>query len=355
MPRAVHAECLLYACVAFVLATGLACSKTEPPSSPASSERSQPSSVPVAPVLAASAPVAPAPSAPPTIEDTSFRFPAAERIVAIGDIHGDVHAARAALQLGGAIDAAGKWIGGGLVVVQTGDQLDRGDDEPQILDLFERLRGEAKLAGGALYALNGNHEIINAQGDFRYVTEDGFHDFSDRHADARLAPLLEQLPAERRGRAAAFLPGGDIARRLSQQPVVIEVGDTVFVHGGVLEAHVRYGLARINREAREWLSGPPTVPAPRVLTDPEAPIWTRDYSDGTPTPDKCAELERVLSALSAKRLVVGHTVQKQGINSACTDKVWRIDVGLSRFYGAKPSVLEIKGEQVRVLAAHEAQ
>ncbi len=343
MARAAHARCAF-----FFWALAVACSKSEPPASPALSAP-QPSRP-----AASAAPSTAAPSAPLTIEDTSFRFPSAARIVAIGDIHGDVKAAREALRLGGAIDAAGKWIGGALVVVQTGDQLDRGDDEPQILDLFERLRGEAKAAGGALYALNGNHEIINAQGDFRYVTEDGFHDFSDRHPDARLAPLLERMPESNRGRAAAFLPGGDIAKRLSQQLAVIQVGDNVFVHGGVLEAHVRYGLGNINREAREWLTGPPTAPAPRILTEPQAPIWTRDYSDGTPAPEKCAELGRVLAALSAKRLVVGHTVQKQGINSACDEAVWRIDVGLSRFYGSKPSVLEIQGEHVRVLTTESA-
>lgn len=337
MRRVLFLPCALVA----LLALALSCSKTEPPITP------PPAPEPKQAVVVSAA----APSATPTLDDTSFQFPGAARVVAIGDIHGDVRAARAALRLGGAIDAAGKWIGGPLVVVQTGDQLDRGDDEPQILDLFERLRTEAKAAGGALYALNGNHEIMNAQADFRYVTEDGFHDFSDRHADARLAPLLDRLPEPNRGRAVAFLPGGDIARRLSQQLVVIQVGDSVFVHGGVLEAHLRYGLGRINREAREWLTGPPTAPVPHILVDPEAPLWTRDYSDGTPAPEKCAELERVLAALAAKRLVVGHTVQKQGINSACADKVWRIDVGLSRFYGAQPSVLEIRGEQVRVLSA----
>jgi hypothetical protein len=340
--RAARASCAL-------LVLALACSKAEaPPSPPRAIEGATEAKKPATPAAPAQA------SPPPALEDTSFQFPSAPRIVAIGDLHGDARAARNALRLGGAIDASGKWIGGSLVVVQTGDQLDRGDDEPQILDLFERLRVEAKAAGGALYALNGNHEIMNAQGDFRYVTEDGFHDFSDRHPDARLTPLLERLPESNRGRAVAFLPGGEIARRLSQQLVVIQVGDTVFVHGGVLEAHVRYGLGRINREAREWLTGPPTLPAPHILIDPEAPLWTRDYSDGAPTSDKCAELERVLSRLAAKRLVVGHTVQKQGINSACADKVWRIDVGLSRFYGAQPSVLEIRDQQVHVLSAEAA-
>jgi len=311
-----------------------ACSKTEP------------LKVERAPTPASAAPNSPAPA---VSEDTSFRYPAAERIVAIGDIHGDVAAAKRALVLGGAIDAQDKWSGGSLVVVQTGDQLDRGDDEPQILELFERLASEAKAAGGAVYALNGNHEIMNVQGDYRYVTEDGFHDYAGSRADGERARLLERAPSEQRGRAAAFLPGGAVAGRLAKRPVAIQVGDNVFVHGGVLEAHVRYGLGRINHEVEAWMQGPPGAPAPSILVAERSLIWVRDYSDGIPYADKCAELGRVLTLLAAKRMVVGHTVQKQGINSACAGKVWRIDVGLSRYYGGKPSVLEIRGDQVKPL------
>ena len=341
----------------------LGCGKTTPPSAPdAGVERTPASASSVAPAsnaalapsagLGASGGVLPHESS--SSDDDSFRLPAVPRIVAIGDIHGDVQAARAVLKLGGAIDDAGAWVGGKLVVVQTGDQLDRGDDEPEILALFERLRTQAKAADGALIALNGNHEVMNVQGDFRYVTPDGFHDFLGAQSPARLATLLAQLPAGRRGRAAAFLPGGAVAKRLSVQPVVEQVGDSVFVHGGVLEAHVRYGLGRINREVREWMVGAPTEPAPLSVTNERAPIWVRDYSDGDPSSAACAELGRVLSALSAKRLIIGHTVQKEGINSACAGKVWRIDVGLSRFYGGKPSALEIRGDQVRVLEAAPA-
>lgn len=48
-------------------------------------------------------------------------------------------------------------------------------------------------------------------------------------------------------------------------------------------------------------------------------------------------------------MVVGHTPQRNGINSVCDGDVWRIDVGLSRaFAEAYPSrrteVLEIQGE-----------
>src|SRR3954470_8409708 len=124
-----------------VLALSLAaCGKTEPPPQ-AGTERSRAVSAP-APVKA---------EYPRALDrDPSFQCPAAERIVAIGDLHGDVNALRAALRLGGAIDEAGRWIGKKLVVVQTGDQLDRGDDEPQIIELFARLRAEAQAAGGAV-------------------------------------------------------------------------------------------------------------------------------------------------------------------------------------------------------------
>jgi hypothetical protein len=84
------------------------------------------------------------------------------RLVAFGDVHGDLGATRAALRLAGAIDQRDRWIGGPLVVVQTGDQLDRGPSEREILHLFERLRRDAARAGGAFHALNGNHELMNA-------------------------------------------------------------------------------------------------------------------------------------------------------------------------------------------------
>jgi hypothetical protein len=326
-----------------VLASTLvACSKTEPRHVPdADAER--------AAKVATSVTVATAKVEPPLAHDPSFQLPAVERIVAIGDLHGDVSALRAALRLGGAIDQSGKWIGKDLVVVQTGDQLDRGDDEPQIIDLLARLKTEAQAAGGAVHVLNGNHEVMNVEGDFRYVTPDGFHDFSGGHPDALHERLSASVAQEQRGRTAAFLPGGEVARKLAPQPVVLQVGSNVFVHGGVLEQHVRYGLAHINQQASAWMAGAPTESAPQSLTSQRAPIWVRDYSDGSPAIDRCAELSRVLTALSAQRMVVGHTVQQQGINSACDGKVWRIDVGLSRFYGGKPSVLEIRGDQVRAL------
>lgn len=64
------------------------------------------------------------------------------RIVAIGDLHGDLNKTVSALKLAGVltIDDVGSpiWCGGDSIVVQLGDILDRGDSEIQILHLFLR-------------------------------------------------------------------------------------------------------------------------------------------------------------------------------------------------------------------------
>jgi hypothetical protein len=279
---------------------------------------------------AVSAPVAPAPStrAGGTLAPVPAKLPLApKRIVAIGDLHGDFDAARAALRAAGAIDEADRWIGGDLVVVQTGDVLDRGDGESKIIELLERLAGEARAAGGALVALDGNHELMNAARDFRYVTPGGRRDFGG-------------------DRQRALDPGGAWAKRLATRNVVAIVGDTVFSHAGVLPDWAAQ-VDAVNLSTRCWLDGQAGGPGdpPAALTSEDSPVWTRAY--GMAKVD-CAQLDEALAKLGAKRMVVGHTPQESGINSMCDGKLWRIDVGMSSAYGGPIQVLEL-ADEARVL------
>jgi hypothetical protein len=278
---------------------------------------------------------APVPAGPAcTISPLPLRLPAPPRLVAIGDLHGDLAAARAALRTAGAIDDRDRWIGGALVVVQTGDVLDRGDDERAILDLIARLESEARAAGGAMIMLLGNHELMNAAGDFRYVTPAGLHAFDGAPGPAAAAATGAAEPL--RSRVAALAPGGSYAHRLAQHAVIAIVGDTVFSHAGVLGDWVTH-IDDVNQAARCWLDGQVREPAP-ALTSDDSPVWTR--AAGGATVD-CAAVSSALAALHAHRMVVGHTVQDHGITSACDDTVWRIDVGLARRYGGPIEVLEL--------------
>lgn len=269
-----------------------------------------------------------------------------QRIVAMGDLHGDFDATQRALRLAGAMDHNQRWNGGDLTVVQTGDQLDRGDGELQILELFENLDKQAQKVGGKIHVLNGNHEIMNAQADLRYVTPKGLATFQHLPHLNLTNPRLKPLPVAARARAAAFLPGGPYALKLSQRSSILVLGDTLFVHGGVLPAHVDYGIDRINQEYREWLQGKRAL-LPPVLTNEQSPIWTRIYSDTQQPPD-CGSLKQALQKIGLRRMVVGHTVQPT-INAACEEQIWRIDVGMSKAYGGPIEVLEIVGNQVNVL------
>ena len=173
--------------------------------------------------------------------------------------------------------------------------LDRGDAELPILYFLERLQEQAAAAGGALHVLNGNHETMNVAGNYRYATAGADREMAAWAAwqllgdrlrrrcgcasafgdDASAAAALSGVVAAEAhppgaaagssgGRAAQFnpmrraalRPGGPVARRFfARHPTVLQVGSTLFVHGGVLPGHVEYGLGAINGEAQAWLLG----------------------------------------------------------------------------------------------------
>ncbi len=272
------------------------------------------------------------------------------RLVAIGDLHGDMQATIRVLRLAGAVDSGGRWIGGRLVVVQTGDIVDRGGDEREILALFDRLAVEAEQAGGAIHLLNGNHELMNAYFDFRYVTDEGFRTFTEEVATSA-TPLPEKVTAEQRGRALAFAPGGPIARSLARRPTMMVLNGIAFVHGGILPEHARRGLELMNREVSDWLNG--NAPQPEWIRGSESPVWTRLYSK-EPDKEACDTAREALGILGARLMVVGHTVHKQGITSHCGGAIWAIDVGMSSYYGGPTQALEFRGDTIRVLRAPTA-
>jgi hypothetical protein len=338
----------------------------------------------------------PSPPPPPT----TF-LPSASRLVAIGDLHGDLPKSLSALRLAGLVppptssaaaggadepSASTSWAAGPTLAVQLGDILDRGGDELRLLYLLRRLALSAESRGGALLPILGNHEVMNVSGDFRFATQQGFQEFSAWAgwyraglAIKRRCEGLEPQPRNpflgvprafpgvkpefwdgMRSRLAALRPDGPIAKRfLADLPTVLVVGDSVFVHGGLLEANVEYGLERINAEVCEWIRGSGGVSArsPEYVRGRDAVVWLRRFSDGYNC--DCQRLEGVLGMIpGAKRMVMGHTIQTEGINAVCGIQAVRVDVGLSKGCGnGLPEVLEINGggAEVRVITTPPAE
>jgi hypothetical protein len=262
------------------------------------------------------------------------------RVVAIGDIHADLNAFRVALRTAGAIDTRDQWVGGTMTVVQLGDLIGRSDEERQVLDFLFDLQRRAREAGGTVHALLGNHEVFGGRLDNQAVGPNPFPAWETVPGLQLNDPRLRHLPPHARARGAALMPGGPYARRLAEFPVVLKLGQTVFVHGGVVPRWAQYGVDRINREVRAWLLGQTEEPDSALgVDDGDRVMWTRQFSANV-TSEDCTVLGESLKILGARRMIVAHTVH-QDITARCDGRVWAIDVGMSRAYGGHVEVLEI--------------
>jgi len=291
------------------------------------------------PLLLAAAP----PPASPRLEDAiPDAFSGVERVVAVGDVHGDVDALKEVLRLANLIDEKGRWIGGKAHLVQTGDIPDRGDHTREAFELLMRLEGEALAAGGRVHSLLGNHEVMNMLGDLRYVTPGELASFADQSPE----PDVPGTPRGMAGHRMAYGPKGRYGRWLRGHPAVLRINDTLFVHGGVAPEVPAKTLAELNRWVRQDLF--PGNP-PGGGTNPLGPLWFRGYALGE---EKGAELalDAVLQRFGAKRMVMGHTTDRDGkIRTRFGGKAVFIDTGLSTSYGRHLAALEIRGGGVTAL------
>lgn len=278
------------------------------------------------------------------------------RVIAIGDLHGDLNKTIRALELAQVVrpDSHGLpvWCGGDSVVVQLGDVFDRGDCEIGILMLLRELHNQAQNDGGAVFMLNGNHESLNICGNFRYVTPGAFYE------SALAAGLTKELSFnwddQLKARLELYSPGGLVACELAKNPTVLIVNDTVFAHGGLLPIHVNYGLERVNREMAAWMRGDVTITGKKAMPPyiamggANSILWNRTLAkERFDTPYAryyaCSLIKSVLRKLKVKRLVVGHTPQMSGCNCECNGQIWRVDVGMSEgVLNAEPQLIVIE-------------
>lgn len=297
-----------------------------------------------------------------------------ERVVAVGDVHGDYEQFVRVLRAAGVVDARLRWAGGKTHLVQTGDCLDRGADSRKVLDLLMRLEKEARKVGGLVHPLIGNHEAMNMLGDLRYVSAGEFAAFrgrdSGRLRDALWRRLCERrrklgkpapTPEERKRFEAeiplgwvehrrAFSPKGRYGAWLSRQNTVIRIDDTLFLHGGLSPKYADFSLEDLNETVRRELQNADPETA-LVTQDEDGPLWYRGLARGDAT--LAPHVDAVLRRHAVRRLVIGHTVTEGLIMPLYGGRVLAIDIGLARLYGGPPAALIL--EQGRAFALHRGR
>ncbi|MBN2725175.1 MAG: metallophosphoesterase [Deltaproteobacteria bacterium] len=257
----------------------------------------------------------------PVVDNNRIILPdTVNTVIAIGDIHGDINALKSILIDSHAISKNLHWIGTNMIVVQTGDILDRGDNELQIIELLFRLKKEAPMKKSQLILINGNHEIMNFAGDFRYVSQNSRKNWKN-------SKLLST------DRESSFKRGEYLALEFSKFPVVTKVGSLLFTHGGLTIKQAEYGIEKINSDISKWLTDNNTS-LPAILRKKNSPFWNRTYGKNPDSRD-CRNLQKILELTKSGTLIIGHSIQKNGINSKCNGLVWRIDVGMSKYYGSR--------------------
>jgi hypothetical protein len=288
-------------------------------------------------------------------------FTGVGRIVAVGDVHGDYAQFVTVLQQAGVVDSRMRWTGGQTHLVQTGDVLDRGPDSRRVMDLLIALAPQARKAGGRLHALIGNHEVMNVEGDLRYVSPGEYSSFRDRNSQAirdRAYGVLSD--STRRNDPAyraewekehplgwiehrfAFEGNGRYGTWIRQNNAVIRINDMLFLHGGIGPKYATASLAELNEGVRKVLAetDPPT--AGNIAEDSEGPLWYRGLATGDEAL-LAPHVDQVLSHFGVSHIVIGHTVTAGTVIPRFGDKVIMIDVGLSSAYGGPPACLIVEG------------
>jgi hypothetical protein len=355
-------------------------------------------------------------------------FPEQKRVIVIGDIHGDLDVIIECLVLSKCIDKIQvpaikdvismdaffkniKWIGNDTYVVQLGDQIDRvrpqsWDDNDvtqdnaykdegstlEIFYLFYHLDKIAREYNGRVFSIIGNHEIMNIEGDFRYVSlkefksfkehlESVYHDnskfpYHSRTLKKNSIKLLKnniqsntdsKLPKGYRERLYAFSPTGLCANMIGYNNyIMLQIGKWLFCHGSpVLNTLNTYSIDMVNNYVSMYLNGINNTDSNNenniainyykiTKHGDTSVLWNRDFGETEITDNTeihlTKQLDSILDAYNNKNrilqknintqpanyIAVGHTIQdinKNGINSICNGRAWRCDVAMSKAFG----------------------
>ena len=312
-----------------------------------------------------------------------------KRVVAIGDIHGDFEALINILYDSAIIDKNGNWIARDTFLVQTGDLFDKyrnirlrqnvilkdgsvydisknpvnykpefgnPDDELVILGYLTDLHGQA------IYGDFGNSRVILCLGNHEYLNTKirGSEQYMSQYMNLSIEQFYggPELPTRDR----ILKPSkGDLAVRFACIfKVCVVIGNFIFLHGGINNFNFSNikkieDIEHINNNLYDYfLIG---KPLPEEITDTEyGLLWNREFSAEEGIERKsCNKFYSLINRIGEKDLnmVIGHTPQLENassyvaqydpdvvkmypyitrINSACGEKIYRIDTMMSRAF-----------------------
>jgi len=224
--------------------------------------------------------------------------PEPRRVVAIGDLHGDLRAFGAIARECGLIDERGGWSGGDTHLVLMGDLLG-GPHSRLLIHAVMRLAREARRSGGRVHALLGNHDLPPVAGRFGKLTR------SERQAYGR----------------DDFRGDGPYAAWVLSRPTILKIGRILYVHAGLDQWALDTDPGDVNAHVRAWIAhhqgkGPrPPLETRWAFDDDNGPMWTRAFRPRGRRPKDAPSkktIRTILERLGAERIVLGHSPTTDG-------------------------------------------
>ena len=256
-------------------------------------------------------------------------------LYAIGDVHGDADRLIKILSAHGLVDVSAgrvRWLKRDVVVILMGDitdaksrQDERGDtlfrgslSDMWIVEFVKLAAQEAVKVGSAMYALFGNHELMNFRGDFRFASPHHVRDSPSRHMYFREGAGYDAL-------TSVFLTSVTYNRNnYSHAGIPLDVNE---MQSKMIDKKVNADLLAMDEHSK----------------DLEELVSHRDYYESDRGGQTDARLDNLLRERGLNRLVVGHNyTHGQGIVSDYGGRVVFTDVGISKAFVQTASNLSMQ-------------
>ena len=263
------------------------------------------------------------------------------KIFVISDPHGNIVPFLDILKRHKIIGDNYEWIFGSNHLFLVGDIFDRGNDVLPIYWLLYKLEEEARIAGGVVHFVPGNHEEMILRGDLRYM-------------ESKYAVLAEELGIEYN---ELWSPDSELGNWIMTRNTIEVIGSDLFVHAGLSKefSEYKWEVPQLNELISNYIykskEERDETEAGKFLFGNNGPLWYRGMvrTEEQYNPITTGDVEAILEQYGVNRIIVGHTIFPEvtlfhggkviGVN---VDNQRNMDEGCTRG-------LLIKGDQVEVI------